>query len=56
MSIISVPLAFKKTPNLKFDAVSKAMSIVSVSLFGIGSILVAYGFIVAQLAYTKSMG
>lgn len=38
LSVISVVLAFKKTQNLRFDGVSKVLSVISAALFGMGTL------------------
>lgn len=38
LSVISVVLAFKKAQNLRFDGVSKVLSVISAALFGMGTL------------------
>lgn len=53
MSIVSVVLAYRKTPHPANDTAAKVMSIVSVAIFGVLGALSLVMFVVTQAEYAQ---
>ena len=51
LSIISVVLAFRKTPDLHLNKAAKIVSIISASIFGVASLGIGALFVMTQTTY-----